>query len=179
MWEEFVKYEGIIDKVSRKWFRRLGGRFDLDELKNELVLLYAELCPVYSHLTSVEFSKLLWVSSTHRIVDLIRREKIYISIDDVSIVVESKDFCREYFSIWLEYVQKLLSVDGRELIRVILDEVDELEKFHQSRTRGNRYCTRLSREDVRQFFVCEKGWTWNRVDDAIREVKEVLNGVGV
>ena len=178
MWEEFTGYEDIVNRVSKKWFRKLGGRFELDELKNELVLLYAELYPVYSHLPSVEFSKLLWVSSTHRIIDLIRREKVYISIDDVSIVVDREDFCREYFSVWLQYVQRFLSVDAKELIRVILDELEELEKLHQSRTEGNRYCTRLSQEDVRQFFVCKKGWTWNRVDDAIKEVKEALD-VGV
>jgi len=175
MWEKFGVYEGVIDRVSRKWFKKLGGRFDLDELKNELVLLYAELYPVYNHLPQVEFSKILWVSSVHRIIDLIRREKIYISIDDVNVVVESKDFCKEYFNIWLEYVQRFLSVDGRELIRVILGESDELEKFHFSRTEGNRYYTRLSQEDVRQFFVCKKGWAWSRIDSAIKEVKEVLN----
>lgn len=179
MWDEFSYFRPVVDKVAAKWTVKLAGRYDFDELKNECVLAYSEIYFFIEErkMPRSDFVKLLWTSCNNRIVDILRKNKFAVNIDDVQVQASSKEFDELFRKLWMEYVTTKLSKEALEVLRTVLDDTKELERVHEVRRANSRYNTQLRREDLNKLFIGERGWTWGRLNRVVKEIREVLQEV--
>ena len=178
MWKMYMDYETVIDKFSYSWYSKLGGREDLDSIKNECVLGYFEVYYLYiikqgRVLSRDEFSKLLWCSCYNRVMDVFIKKVDTVEIEENTSAANSNDFLDLYKKLWKEDSERLLSSDGKELLLVLLEKRNELENIHEQRIKvkqRKRYNTNISTEDIRIYFIRQQDWSIKRLEAAIEEV---------
>ena len=177
VWEGFSEVEKVLDNVAGYWCKRAPGRFSFDELKNECVIVYTEITPDARAqcMSQSHYIKYLWRSCCNRVCTLLRKEKIFFCIDDLFVLADGKAFREMMYKFWLEHVSTILSVDGLEVLHVVLKETEALEAFHDERIKDRKYATRLSREDVYLYLQEVKGWGHGRITQGIAEVRASMS----
>lgn len=176
VWSDFSSYERLLWDVVWRWVGRFRGKYEPQELFNELVLAYVGYSNFYGKsLSRVEFGRGLWRTCWNRLVDMVRKEKVQISIDDV--IVEAS--CEEWKELWgrffIEDLLVLLKTDeGREMVGLVLSRRQELESVQVERRPIRKRCRSICKEDLVYYFVKRQGWEWKKVWLGLRDVERAI-----
>jgi len=177
MWDEYHFVEPVLDKVAKKWYYKLRGRIDYDELKNNCVVAYSEIYHLKEERkwSRGDFCKYLWMSCYNCIVSVLRKQKFTISIDDVQLSGSRKEFEELFNKYWFGYVEKVLSDDAKEVLRIVLDQPEKLEEAHRLRRPTKIKISKICKEDLIWVMRGLRKWSYPRIDNAISQVRLALD----
>ena len=180
MWQKFPSYEKLLWSIVWKWSGYLHKTYEPTDLFNELTLVYAHCYEKYPDKDNTEFARILWKSCWNRMVRLlqINTKVVIIDILDVVVSVPEGTFNTICIGFFKEELQSFLKTEeGSEILDLLFNHTDALEKVHNERTIEYTVDKRkrdVSQADLTKYFVEVRGWPWKRYQGGIVDVQIAL-----